>query len=125
MVLATGNDNLTEPLKMESVIIGIVTLLAYVLLGYVAPIFGESFAGFGADLPMLTTFVLDSAFFDPSLALLGILPGILVFGGYRSRIINADTLHRWNMVNLFCCAFVVITTMTGLYLPIFQLGTVE
>ena len=94
----------------------VVGLLHY-LLSNVAVQFGEVFEGFGAELPLLTQML---------------LPGSLYYWIIPIVIALCFALHHAGLLSKVQVLFVtsagtvlsIVTCITGLYLPIFQLGAV-
>lgn len=113
--MRTGRDN---PLSIyaSTTICVLVGALHYVLTT-VARQFEAVFEGFGAELPVLTRFLLaDSIYYwiVPSLV------AIVVVSHHFGRVSRSMTLLVTSISNI---ASIILCTL-GMYLPIFQLGAV-
>ena len=100
------------------------SVLIYAYLFTVVPRFGELYAGFGAELPRLTAAVIDYARYTVPLVLIGIVPLVLM---WRNRTAGSRTQRRnfmWVIASFGVSTTIAGIAMTGLYLPIFEMGAV-
>ena len=117
-----GRTRLWVLLLSTFLIVWCLAIYAYIVL--TAPSFQELFAGFGAELPMLTALVLDYSRLAVVPALVSLAPLVLI---WRHRTSEAHSKAR--DLTLVVVAFTVSIVLGsiavyGLYLPIFKMGAV-
>jgi len=98
------------------------SLIVYGVILIAVPPFRELFAGFGADLPVLTTLVLDYSKYSVVLVLIGVVPLVSM---WRCRTSGSQSEQRdfRRVITGFSVSLIVGgTTMAGLYLPVFKIG---
>ncbi len=100
------------------------SLVIYAYIVFAVPSFEELFAGFGAKLPALTTFVFD---YGRLTALLAPISIILLVSMWRKRVaLTNDKARDFVRVVIAFVVSMVIGSVAvyGLYLPIFKMGAV-
>ncbi|WP_163834694.1 hypothetical protein [Spartinivicinus ruber] len=110
--------------------LGLIVLSLFIHIGviFVIPQFQKVFAGFGADLPAITEFVLSTYRFY-FLVFLVLLPICTLI--YRKKLIyKGKEKRRKNPMLAFSVLIFVLTlvingfSMISMYIPIFSLGSV-
>lgn len=123
---ADGNGISQPPVKRWMLIVGPVLLflsaLNYLTMFFQAPRFVELFAGFGADLPMLTGIVLTTSPYFGVLILIGLVPCIKLFN--TSDGARASKSLMWIAAGFGASLILLGIWVTAMYLPIFQMGSV-
>ena len=117
-----GRTRIWVLLLSTVLIVWCLAIYAYIVLA--VPSFEELFAGFGAELPALTTLVFDYSRLTIVLAPISIIPLVSM---WRQRASAASNKARnFQRVILAFVVSLVIGSVTvyGLYLPIFEMGAV-
>ena len=100
------------------------SLVIYAYIVFVIPSFEELFAGFGAELPAVTTFVFEYGRLSALLAPISI---ILLVSMWRKRTAATNDKARdfVRVVIAFVVSMVIgSVAVYGLYMPIFEMGAV-
>ena len=105
-----------------TVILMLLTAIAYLAMYSIGPEFERLFAGFGADTPLLTEVVIATYTYYGLFLLIGFIPCVLLF---RNRSVAGTDSERYFMLvavgfglSLALLALFVI----AMYAPIFKLG---
>ena len=102
----------------------VISGLIYAAIYPLVPNFRELLANFGADLPAITKFILNSYMYYGLFFLVGLIPCIALCLNRNFLTGNEKKLFVIIAIN-FVLAFVVFGfVLVGMYLPIFQMGSV-
>lgn len=122
------SDNPHEPVKTWvlalSTILVLCSLAFYTIILVSVPPFRELFAGFGAELPLLTKLVLDYSKYSIGLFLVGFIP---LMAMWRNRLVatpSAGRNVRWVITSFGISLLTVGITFAGVYLPVIKVGAV-
>ena len=117
-----GRTRLWVLLLSSVLIVWSVAIYAYIVFS--VPPFQELFAGFGGELPSLTTFIIDYGRLFALLAPISIIP--LVSMWRQRAVATGDKARDFARVIIAFVVSLVIGSLTvyGLYLPIFEMGAV-
>ncbi|MDJ0793077.1 MAG: hypothetical protein QNI98_02450 [Woeseiaceae bacterium] len=100
------------------------SLAIYAYIVFSIPPFQELFAGFGGELPSLTTFVLEYGRLFALLAPISIIPLVSMWRK-RAEATGNKARDLVRVVIAFVVSLVIGSlTVYGLYLPIFEMGAV-
>ena len=117
-----GRTRLWVLLLSSFLIVWSIAIYAYVVIA--VPPFRELFAGFGADLPLVTAFVLDYARLSVVLAPVSIIPLVSMWR-HRASAANDNARDFGRVIIAFVVAVLIGSiAVYGLYLPIFKMGAV-
>jgi type II secretory pathway component PulF len=115
-----GRTRIWVLLLSSILVVWSIAIYAYIVMA--VPSFRELFAGFGADLPSLTAFVIKYSWLCVVLAPLSIIPLVALWRKRSSE--NIDKGRDFKRVIIAFMISVVIGNVSvyGLYLPIFKMG---
>ena len=123
---ADQNGASRPPVKRWMLIVGPLLLflsaLNYLVLFFQGPAFIELFAGFGADLPVLTRVMLTMSPYFGVLILIGLGPCIELFK--TSDGARAGKKLMWIVAGFGASLTVLGIWVAAMYLPVFQMGSV-
>ena len=130
IVLPEDDSRTGEPGPIKTWVLVVSTLLvAWSLLIYgfivvAVPSFRDLYAGFGAELPMLTAAVIDYSRYTVVLALIGVVPLASMWRNSSS----GSQIERQNFKRVITSFGISLiagsVTMAGVYLPVFKMGAV-
>ena len=108
----------------RAIVLAVMALAVGITMRSASHKFTELFAGFGADLPGLTRFMMDGVVFAPYLALPIFLPGFILLVQRQSYTGNPRRLVIAAAVGfaLYAAAFGVF--LYAMYLPVFRIGSI-
>jgi len=128
--VTTSNDNDKDknpgPVKTWllafSVFLTAATGAIYFAIDLSVKAFSDLFGGFGADLPFLTSVLIDYSHYFVVFTVGALISLVLFFRERRSDSIDANRYFSW-IVWCFGLSFVLLGLFTvAMYLPIFKLG---
>jgi len=86
--------------------------------------FQELFRGFGAELPALTRFFLNSYQYYGVLILIGLVPCVSLLWSRNRPIAESNRLFKVVFASFGLSMFMLSVSVAAAYLPIFKLGAV-
>lgn len=97
-----------------------IAIYAYIVIA--VPSFRELFAGFGADLPSLTAFVIKYSWLCVVLTPLSIIPLVALWRKRSSETVEKGRDFKRVIIAFMISVVIGNVTVYGLYLPIFKMG---
>ena len=107
----------------RAIILAVLALALGITMRTASHKFDELFAGFGADLPGLTRFMMEGVEFAPYLALPLFLPGFILLVQRQSYTGNPRRLVIAAAVGFALYAIAFGVFLYAMYLPIFKVGS--
>lgn len=105
------------------VFVGLAVLIAAFIVYYIRGM-AELFAGFGADLPVLTRLFIDLGAWILLVPLSGLIPIVLLFAHDEMPEPRMRTLFGWTVAMPVISVGLFIAAMFAMYQPIFEMGSV-
>jgi len=122
------SENMDQPVKLWmltlSVVLTSVSAAIYAAIFFSGAGFQDLFQGFGADLPALTRFFLSSYQIYGVLILIGLIPCVLLLWNRNRPVAESNRLFRLVFASFGISLFVLSTSITAVYLPVFRIGAV-
>lgn len=112
----------TWVLVVSSLLVAL-SIVTYVWMIVSAPAFKELFAGFGTELPTLTKLVLAGYQFTPVILLLVLVPYWKLLRN-RHHLVDAKRYFRRVIVGFVVAYFIASIFVVGIYMPVFEMGSV-
>jgi hypothetical protein len=116
-----------EPIKAWLLVWSSIMVLASgamcLAVAHQAQSFGELYAGFGADLPVLTALMINYAGLAILLPLVALVPLFFLFRDRKSFSANTEKFFIWIVVTLVLSFVLLGLAVIAGYLPIFRLGS--
>jgi hypothetical protein len=121
-------EDIHRPVKLWilvlSVVLTTISVAIYAAIYFSGAGFQELFQGFGAELPTLTRFFLNSYQYYGVLILIGLVPCVSLLWSRNRPIAESNRLFKFVIANFGLSMFILSVSVAAVYLPVYQLGTV-
>ena len=122
----SGTENTCQPVRswklFLSIALTVVSAAIYVAISVGGLEFRDLFRGFGADLPVLTRFVLATYKYYGVLIFIGLFPCVSLLWNRNRLVADSNRLFMWVIVSFGLSFSLMSVFVTAMYLPIFQFG---
>ncbi len=119
-------EDVCRPVKLWmlilSVVLTIISATIYGAIFFSGAGFQDLFQGFGAELPALTRFFLNSYQYYGVLILIGVVPCVSLLWSRNRPIAESNRLFELVFASFGLSMFILSVSVTAAYLPIFKLG---
>ena len=122
----SDTENTRQPVRswklVLSVVLTVVSAAIYVMIFVGGLEFRGLFSGFGADLPLLTRFVLATYKYYGVLIFVGLVPSVSLLWNRNRLVADSNRLFIWVIVSFGLSSSLMGMFVTAMYLPIFKFG---
>jgi hypothetical protein len=122
----SGSENTRQPVRswilVLSIVLTLVSAAIYITIFIGGIEFRDLFRGFGADLPVLTRFVLATYKYYGVLIFVGLVPCVSLLWNRNRLVVDSNHLFMWVIVSFGLSFSLMSMFVTAMYLPIFQIG---